>query len=137
MRLADLRDLSLFKLLYLLKESLIGFERLFHLYGAFMVSAKMVALNMANKCKVWLNDNFASNACKSFCLDESAFLGSLYRIFESRGNKLKNTQIFFQELNQCKTFCGALAFIEDYARGNKISILTSCKITEKEVLKGL
>jgi hypothetical protein len=81
-RLADLKDISLSKMIYLLKESIIGFERLFHSYGPFMISSKMVALNMANKCKVWLNENFTSNACSPYRLDEKTFLASLYRIFK-------------------------------------------------------
>lgn len=60
-RLADLKNISLFKMIYLLKEAIIGYERLFHNYGPFIVSAKMIMMNMANKCKVWLSDNFASN----------------------------------------------------------------------------
>lgn len=61
LRLTDLNDLPLFKILYLLKEALIGFERLFHLHGAFMPTARMVVLTAANKCKVWINENLASN----------------------------------------------------------------------------
>jgi hypothetical protein len=80
--LAELKNISLFKMLYLLKEAVIGFERLFHSYGPFAVSARMIGLNMTNKCKVWLNDNFASNACRFCQLDEKAFLAVLFRVFE-------------------------------------------------------
>jgi hypothetical protein len=61
LRLAELKDLPLFKILYLLKEAIIGFERLLDRVGPFEVTAKMVALSQSHKCKVWLNDNFASN----------------------------------------------------------------------------
>jgi len=53
--LIELRDLPLFKTLYLLKEALIGFERLFDRFGSFMVTPKMVGINRQHQCKVWLN----------------------------------------------------------------------------------
>jgi hypothetical protein len=48
---------------------------------------------------------------------------------------VRSTRAFFQQLNQCSSFCGALAFIEDYARANKITILSSCKPTPQEVIQ--
>jgi hypothetical protein len=81
-RLADLQNISLFKMLYLLKEAAIGFERLFHIYGPFVLTPRMVALNAANKCKVWLADDFASNALTPAHFTEQGFLAMLFRIFE-------------------------------------------------------
>lgn len=54
-RLDELKDLPLFKILYLLKEAIIGFERICDKVGPFRLTARMVALNHQGKCKVWLN----------------------------------------------------------------------------------
>lgn len=69
-------------MLYLLKEALIGFERLFHMYGPFVLTSRMVALNKADKCKVWLADDFASNACTPAHFTQQGFLAMLFRLFE-------------------------------------------------------
>ncbi len=61
-RLLELKDLPLFKILYLLKESIIGFERLYSKLGAFKISPKMIVLSLNNKCKVWCCENLASNS---------------------------------------------------------------------------
>lgn len=54
-RLVQLQDLPLFKIMYLLKEAIIGFERLFHKFGSFLITPDMIAINNQHKCKVWLN----------------------------------------------------------------------------------
>lgn len=137
LRLVELNDLPLFEILYLLKEVLYGFERLFHVQGAFMPTAKMIVLNAANKCKVWLNENLASNELIPFRQQEHDFLTVLYQLFEARANKLKNTRLFFQEIANQRTFFGALAFIDNYARMNKITIPTTCKVGERDSFKGV
>jgi hypothetical protein len=53
--LAQLADLPLFRALYLLKETLIGCERLFARFGAFRITARMVGVNQAHKCRVWIS----------------------------------------------------------------------------------
>jgi hypothetical protein len=58
----QLADLPLFRALYLLKESLIACERLFQRFGAFRITTRMVGVNQAHKCRVWINENLASNA---------------------------------------------------------------------------
>ena len=60
-RLEDFKELPLFKQLYLLKESLVGFERLSQKFGTFLVSPLMIAVDHAGKCRVWVNEDFASN----------------------------------------------------------------------------
>jgi hypothetical protein len=55
MRLGELKDLPLFKILYILKESIIGYERLFDKFGSFPITSHMIALDHQNRCKVWLN----------------------------------------------------------------------------------
>jgi hypothetical protein len=53
--LADLGEISLFRMLYLLKETLIGLERLFSKFGAFLLTEKMIFIDQSGKCKVWLS----------------------------------------------------------------------------------
>lgn len=60
-KIGELSDVPLFKVLYLMKESIIGLERLFYKFGPFLVTASMIALNSQSKCKIWLSENFASN----------------------------------------------------------------------------
>ena len=94
----------------------------------------MVALTHANKCKVWLNEQFEKNGYAAVNMEEKKFLQSIVRIFAEIANQLKNTLHFFKELSQFSSFCQALAFIENYARENKISIPTSCKVSGKEIV---
>ena len=55
LRLYNIKDLPLFKILYLMKESIIGFERLFDKVGPFVITDKMIAVTQTHKCKVWIN----------------------------------------------------------------------------------
>jgi hypothetical protein len=115
-RLGDLKDLPLFKLLYLLKETLIGMERLCDRFGPFAPSPRLVGLTPSGRCKVWLCENFASNLPEPLAADEAGFLQRVCQLFEASGNRLRNTLHFQQELASCRSFCQALAFIEHYAR---------------------
>ena len=53
--IAELRDVSIDNILYLFKETVIGFEKLFSVFGSFLISNKMIVLNKNNRCKVWIN----------------------------------------------------------------------------------
>jgi hypothetical protein len=53
--LQTLPSLTLAQGLYLMKEALIGFERLFDRFGSFDPSSKMVLINKNGKCRVWIN----------------------------------------------------------------------------------
>jgi len=57
-RSEQLKELPLFKIIYILKESIIGFERLFDKFGPFPVTSRMIAFDQQNKCKVWINEAF-------------------------------------------------------------------------------
>jgi len=59
--LNTLPKMPLYQNLYLLKESLIGFEMLFDRFGSFDVSNKMVLINKNSKCRVWINENITLN----------------------------------------------------------------------------
>jgi hypothetical protein len=53
--LNSLPKMPLYQNLYLLKESLVGFESLYDRFGSFDVSNKMVLINKNSKCRVWIN----------------------------------------------------------------------------------
>jgi len=45
----------------MMKESLIGFERLYDRFGPFDVSTRMVFINKKGKYRVWINEDVAKN----------------------------------------------------------------------------
>ena len=49
------------QVLYLIKESLVGFERLFDRFGLFDITSKMILVNKNHKCRVWMNENITLN----------------------------------------------------------------------------
>lgn len=59
--LTDLEQIQMNRALYLLKETLVGAERISDQYGHFMVKESMIAINEKNKCRVWLNSKFHLN----------------------------------------------------------------------------
>ena len=77
-------------MLYLLKESLIGYERLYTRYGAFEINDKMIGVNKYHKCKIWLNSELVKNYYKSLEISEMDFIESICQIFKKKliSNKL-------------------------------------------------
>ena len=59
--LAEINDVPLFKMMYLIKETLIGLERLFSKFGAFLFTEAMVFVDQSGKCKVWINERVEAN----------------------------------------------------------------------------
>jgi hypothetical protein len=59
--LYTLQRVGFYQILYLLKESLVGFSHLYDRFGPFEVSQKMVLINKSCKCRVWLNENVTVN----------------------------------------------------------------------------
>ena len=70
MRLSELKELPLFKILYIIKESIIGFERLIDRMGSFDATPKMIVFSQNHKCKVWFNECLVSNALQKTSLSE-------------------------------------------------------------------
>jgi hypothetical protein len=76
-----LGDLPLFRMLYLLKETLIACERLFQRFGCFRMTARMVGINHAHKCRVWISEHLATNSFIALGEDEQGFLRQLWALF--------------------------------------------------------
>jgi hypothetical protein len=108
-------------------------ERLCDRFGPFAPSPRLVGLTPSGRCKVWLSENFASNLPEPLAADETGFLQRVCQLFEASSNRLRNTLHFQQELASCRSFCQALAFIEHYARENRIAIPSCCRLTPKEL----
>lgn len=53
--ISNLTQIPLFKVIYLLKESLVGLERLVNKFGFFKVTSDMIVINKDFKCNVWIN----------------------------------------------------------------------------------
>ena len=54
--------MSIAQALYIIKECLIGFERLFNRFGGFQIFETMVSINEKGYCRVWVNENFSENS---------------------------------------------------------------------------
>lgn len=59
--LEELMEIPLFKAMYLIKEAMIGFERIFSRFGVFRVTGRMIGLDQWHKCRVWLSEDLGSN----------------------------------------------------------------------------
>jgi hypothetical protein len=57
----QLKRLSFPEGVYMLSESLRGYEDCYSKVGTFSISDQMMGLNPSGQVKVWLNDNFAEN----------------------------------------------------------------------------
>jgi len=54
-KLKEVNELPLPQFLYLLKETLIGFELLFDIFGYFKVTDDMIIVNASSQWKVWIS----------------------------------------------------------------------------------
>jgi hypothetical protein len=97
--LNSLPRMPLYQLLYLLKEALVGFERLFDRFGGFDVSNKMVLISKNSKCRVWINENITLNfPSRRNKASEQDFLLNIFRVFEDKCIKSVLSSQFFGEI---------------------------------------
>jgi hypothetical protein len=81
--LHSLPKMPLFQVLYLLKESVIGFERLYDRFGTFDISNKMILINKNLKCRVWINENITLNfPSKKVKMAQFEFKNQILKLFE-------------------------------------------------------
>ena len=93
--------MPLYQNLYLLKESLIGFERLFDRFGSFDVSSKMVLINKNSKCRVWINENITLNfPARKVKLNEQEFMFNIVKIFDEKCIKSVLSNEFFTNIRK-------------------------------------
>ena len=55
MKLEKIYEIPFNQIIYLMKESIVGFERLFSKFGGFEVTPNMISINEKDQCKVWYN----------------------------------------------------------------------------------
>ena len=61
LRASDLHNLSFEESLYMLSESIRGFDDCYSKVGSFDIVEQMIGINKKGYVKVWLNENFAEN----------------------------------------------------------------------------
>ena len=108
--------------LYLIKECLIGFERLFNRFGAFDITETMIAINEKGLCKVWINENFALNAYSKRDYKENKMINNIINIIESHCIESKSSKRLFSLLTKCSNFLQALKMVDTFAAGEKILV---------------
>jgi hypothetical protein len=59
--------------LYAFKETLVGFERLFALFGSFEIVPGMIGVNLEGRVKVWVSKHYHTNA--KLDIDQMSLLG--------------------------------------------------------------
>ena len=76
-------NLPLFNMLYIAKEALVGFERLFDQFGSFELNSKMIFISRLGKCKVWCHENISKNSpMKLTKTTETEFKNNIVRVLE-------------------------------------------------------
>jgi hypothetical protein len=53
--------LSVAQILYAFKEALVAFERLFSLFGPYLINSKMITVNQEGKVKIWISSQYNQN----------------------------------------------------------------------------
>ena len=116
--------MALSQAVYLIKECLIGFERLFNRFGGFDISETMISINEKGQCKVWLNENFALNAYIKRDYRESKMINNIINIIESHCIESKSSKRLFAAIPKCSNFLQALKMVDTFAAGEKILVPT-------------
>ena len=108
----DLKKLPIFQAIYVLKESMIGFERLCHRFGFFNISPDMIMFNQSQNCKVWISKEWYSDQIEpSSIKSEIEFILELCDIVEEKAVKSKISLEFFEKIRNCKFFFEAIGCI--------------------------
>ncbi len=77
--------MPLYQILYIVKEALVGFDRLYDRFGSFDISNKMVLINKNGKCRVWINENITLNfPSRRTKLSEKEFILKLAKLIEEK-----------------------------------------------------
>ena len=63
--------LSVAQILYAFKEALVAFERLFSLFGPYLINSKMITVNHQGKVKVWISSQYSQNIKLDYDLKEN------------------------------------------------------------------
>jgi hypothetical protein len=119
--LQSLPQLAIPSCLYLFKEALIAYERLFDRFGSFDPSARMVLINKNGKCRVWINENITLNfPSRRNKLTEAQFVGKLSTLFEEKCIRSAASADFFGRTACATRFVEALHILENFVKNNKI-----------------
>ena len=88
----------------MLKECVVGFERLFNRFGGFDITENMIAVNEKGFCKVWVNENFSLNSMQKNNCKEVKMVQKIIGIIESHSCDSKASKKLFGLLQNSNTF---------------------------------
>lgn len=108
--------MSIGQCLYILKESLIGFERLFNRFGGFEIVNSMITINEKGCCRVWMNENFGQNTLNKRDLSETKMVNKIISIIETHTQESRNTKKLFSYILNCTTFLSSLKAIDQFVK---------------------
>lgn len=80
--------MPLLQLAYVLRESMIGFERLYDRLGGFDISARMIKINKSGRCKIWCHENITINdPMHTASMSSDEFKKQILKIIEEKTSK--------------------------------------------------
>jgi predicted phage tail protein len=121
--LLDLPKMPLLQLLYLLREALIGFERLFDRLGGFVASARMIKINKTGRCKVWCHEDVSKNdPLTANAMTSGQFKNQILSIFEEKFLRSVLSQDLFEGLRTSNTMIEGIYFLEKFTQEKTIKI---------------
>lgn len=100
-----------------IKESLVGLERLYCLFGAFSLSGEMVVVNEEGRVKVWLTPHYHLNSkseptfpenCQTA---ESSILVQLWQLFLPLAQEGRTCRDFCKNLQRIPSFIGCIRYV--------------------------
>lgn len=119
--LALLPRLPLFQLLYLLKEALVGFERLYDRFGGFDISDRMVLLSKSGRCRVWFNEDLSANHPASTIAKTQLDLKlQILRMFQNKCIRSSLSLEFFAAAHNGSRLVETIQLVDAFAKANRI-----------------
>jgi hypothetical protein len=119
--LNTLPKLHLHQILYLMKEALVGFERLFDRFGLFDITNRMILINKNSKCRVWMNENITLNfPSKRGKLAENDVVAKLVKLFEEKCVRTPTAAEFFAKIAGRGSIVEAMHYLENFTKVNRI-----------------
>jgi hypothetical protein len=120
LKLNKIHDMNINQSLYMLKEAILGFERLCSRFGPFKVTSNMIGVNERGLCKVWLNDNFSLNFPSAPESTEQAMVASIVEILQKHSHHTVAGIGLWDQLKISKSFLSALKEVDWFIRAENL-----------------
>ena len=95
MSVSELRGIMLPYLIYIFKTTLRAYSCLIPKFGYFFVSPLMISFNHADRCKIWINENFILNCVQKPAPSEEQMLFHTLSMLEAKGGDDELLSNFF------------------------------------------